>query len=616
MATSQFSDDQFSDLRRKAEDMVASRTVEDAAFDERTLNRLIREVRAAQVELERKNKALVETRKLVEAARERNARLYEKYANLFDFAPNGYLVLDQEGAVQDANQTAAVMLNLPRGKLTGRCMSDFFHNDDHDAFQLLQQKCRERADVRIADLAMVCHGGRRFTAQVQLQAFADTAGRGIEFRMALTDISEKVRVARNLSVLQNIVAVAGRATSSEQLLRENVQQIKSYVGCDAVGIRVRDAEGNIPYHAYEGFSRGFYESESPLSLHTDQCMCAEVIKGRSDARQAYFTSKGSFYINGTSRFLAGVPPEQLDKTRNACNAHGYESVALIPITISETIMGMIHVADRRENQVPLWVVEMLESVGLRIGLALQRFHMQDRLRDSFRELRELSSHLLKIQEDEQRRIAMELHDQTGQDLNVLKLRISAIRNKLRKDQPGLKASCAQILTYTDKIINDVRRLAHGLNPAALEALGLGGALRQMVRELTQYSQLKIKTRIAPLERIADRDIQTGLFRIIQETLSNVYKHARATEVTINAIHTVKGLQIVVRDNGKGFQVKSVKSGEKSMGLATMRLRARMIGARLTIRSRPDHGTRVKIILSGLKRNMQDFPFDAPATEKR
>lgn len=214
------------------------------------------------------------------------------------------------------------------------------------------------------------------------------------------------------------------------------------------------------------------------------------------------------------------------------------------------------------------------------------------------ELRSLSSHMLRAQEDERHRIAMELHDQIGQDLNLLKLRLKTIQNNLRKDQQGLKENCAQTLGYTDKIINDVRRIAHGLNPSGLEDLGLSGAVRQMVSELSCYSRLNIESHITPLETITDRDIQIGLFRIIQEALTNVYKHAKASHVSITATQTSNQMIIVIQDDGNGLSADSShgKGQYNGMGLSTMHLRARMIGAKLLVESKTGTGTCIKVSL--------------------
>ncbi len=600
MATSVIKDS-WSELRRRAREIVA--TASGGSWDslQQDLDDLLHAMQVRQDQLELRNIELSHNHASIEAAKKHYETLYNKYANLFELAPNAYLVVDQAEMICEANLTAAIMLNEPKGNLIGRPMTEFIHHDDQETFHFLKQDCLQSADPHIAELKMVQSGGRRFPAQIQLQSLPRSTQTGLEFRAAILDLSEQVRISANLHLLHQCLEIAVRVPDTQQVLEAYVRQIKGYAECSAVGIRLRDEAGRIPYQAYEGFSEQFYEMESPLSLHSDQCMCITVVKGCCDPTKPYFTPFGSFYINGTTRFLANVPPEQLGRTRNVCNAQGYESVALIPITIDQTISGLIHVADCRENMFPLRVVEVLEQAAMRLGLALQRLHMQSRLSKTVQSLHELSSHLPKAKEEEQHRLAMELHDQTGQDLNVLKLRLRQLRQRLRKDQPGLKQSCTEMLAFNDQIIETVRRMTRGLNPSALEALGLRAAVKQMVREFSDYAGCGIQTDIEPLDRVVSRDTQISLYRIIQEALTNINKHAQATRVSIKAIEDEDActIRVVVEDNGKGFDSREVhvrEGRENGMGLAAMQLRSRMIGAQLTIRSQPGQGTRITVSL--------------------
>lgn len=590
-------------LRTEAEALLAVRATEPQLQLE--IERLMHEMLVSHSELEMLVGTLSKNRALVEEKKKSYEELYKKYANLFELAPNAYLVIDKDGVILEANLTATIMLNAPKAGLIDRCITSFIHRDDQETFQLLKHDCLRSADPHIAELKMVQSGGRRFPAQIQLQSLPSRNHSGIEFRAVILDISEQVRVSANLHLQHQCLEITVRTTDAQALLTAYVKQIRRYARCSAVGIRLLDETGCIPYQAYEGFSDSFYAKESPLSLHTDQCICIEVVKGRSDLFKEHFTPFGSFYINGTSRFLAAAPPQVLARTRNVCNAEGFESVALIPVTIDQSISGLIHVADYRENMFPLRVVEVLEQAAMRLGLALQRLQMQRRLSETVESLNELSSHLLKAQEEEQRRIALELHDQTGQDLNVLKLRLQQLRDRLRKDQPALKKSCTEMLAFTDQIIETVRRMTRGMNPSALEALGLRTAVNQMAREFRDCSPFRITIDIEPLERVAEHETQLGLFRIIQEALTNVNKHAQATQVMIQAVENdiTRAFQLVIEDNGKGFDYKGrhVEEGrERGMGLAAMQLRSRMIGAQLNIQSQPGRGTRITVTLPGLE----------------
>ncbi|MBI4791857.1 MAG: response regulator [Deltaproteobacteria bacterium] len=188
----------------------------------------------------------------------------------------------------------------------------------------------------------------------------------------------------------HLLEILHRHTAIPPLLKEFVREIRAYTGCDAVGIRVLDDEGNIPYHAYEGFSQRFFESESPLSIKSDQCMCINVIRGTADPGLPFYSPGGSFYMNATTPFLATVSEEAKGKTRNVCNATGYESVALVPFRSGGRIMGLIHVADRRENIVPLPIVKLLEQAAMQLGTAFQRARAEGQLKEQEARFRKLS----------------------------------------------------------------------------------------------------------------------------------------------------------------------------------------------------------------------------------
>ena len=528
-----------------------------------------------------------------EAAHRQYERLYRDYAALFNFAPIGYLTIDRDGLIGDINLCAAIMLNAPRSKLVGQFITEYIHHDDQHGFYFQKLLCQKKEDTKAFEIKMKRTDGVLFDAKLQMQLLSPEYGAEPRYSVTLMDISEHVDLSSSYALQQRCLEIATSTDSMRKLLNAYVRTVKDYLKCDAVGIRLRDPQGNIPYQSYDGFSQAFYDSESPLSLHTDECMCIAVIKGNTDPKQPFFSSGGSFYINGTSRFLASVAPEDLGRTRNVCNAHGYESVVLVPISVDNVVQGLIHGADRRENAFPLRVVQTLEAVGSRLGLAIQRFQLQETLNHTVDSLHHLSRHLLTAQEDEQRRIAMELHDGCGQDLNVLKLRLKGLQKRLPSDAADLMQDFDHILKYTDKIINDVRDLAHGLKPAALDALGLSAAAKQVIREFSDNTGIQVETELALLDRIREPNIQVCLFRILQEALTNIAKHAQAARVLVDAVQDGDHLLIRIQDDGIGFNYRARcdSNGEdRGMGLSAMELRCRMINAILSIDSEEGNGT--------------------------
>jgi PAS domain S-box-containing protein len=525
--------------------------------------------------------------------------LYRKYQTLFDFAPAGYLLVDRQGTIREANLTAARLLKTARSELPGRDLATFIRPDSRSRVDQQLRCCMEgegHCDTRVA---MVAVDGHSFTVHLQSQPESDITATDDSICLCFTDISRETALNRDLALMNTCLEITATATGVQPMLDAFVVAIQDYADCDAVGIRLLQPNGSIPYQAYRGFSRRFYESESPLVLGTDQCMCTDVLVGSTSPDKPFFTSWGSFFTNASSRLLASVPPEQLGRTRNVCNAEGYESVALVPVRRGRRIEGLIHVADRGENRLPADVLLMLESTAQRLGLAMERLAIQSELDHKLADLGHLSIKLIQAQEDEQRRIAMELHDQTGQDLSVLKLRAMEIFGHLPDLAPELTEKCHKLEAFIDKIIEDIRRLSHGLSPAALDVLGLTAAVDAMITDFAGYIDWDITTEIAALEEITDPTAQIAVYRIIQEALHNIYKHAGAKRISIRCRRQMDRLMINISDDGKGFDSWSVRNGRdypQGLGLAAMRLRARMIGALLEHTSRPEKGTQVRLDL--------------------
>ena len=228
--------------------------------------------------------------------------------------------------------------------------------------------------------------GETIWSQIIATAIKDKEGNIISAMEVVVPITERKRAEEVLQVSHHFLEIANWHTEMTSLLQEFVVEVQNFTGAAAVGLRILDEEGNIPYQAYEGFSREFYELESPLSTKSDQCMCINVIKGVTDPNLPFYTEGGSFYMNGTTRFLASLSEEEKGRTRNACNRFGYESVALVPIRLGECILGLMHVADPHENMFPLEIVKALEGAAMQVGIAIQRVRSEEEIRKKNEEL--------------------------------------------------------------------------------------------------------------------------------------------------------------------------------------------------------------------------------------
>lgn len=218
------------------------------------------------------------------------------------------------------------------------------------------------------------------------------------------------------------------------------------------------------------------------------------------------------------------------------------------------------------------------------------------LRESEKNLRYLASQLLTTQERERKRISRELHDELGQSLLVLKLQLRTLDQKLAPGQEAVKKDCDHILAHLDQVIENVRRLSRDLSPSILEDLGLSAALRRLIRDFAKHYE--IKEHLVTMDEIDDvfaPGDKINLYRIFQESLTNIGKYAQATRLTISIKRHPDRVSFRVEDNGRGFNLAQVLGGDidgRGLGLAAMEERVRMLGGVLDIRSREGKGTKI------------------------
>ena len=213
---------------------------------------------------------------------------------------------------------------------------------------------------------------------------------------------------------------------------------------------------------------------------------------------------------------------------------------------------------------------------------------EQELRASSEQFRKLTAHLQSVREEERARISREVHDELGQSLTAVKMDLAWLAGRLPGDSQMLKRirSTGQL---ADSIIQSIRRISTELRPAVLD-LGLAAAVEWQVQEFQARSGIQCKVRLLTHELFAP-DVSTTLFRILQETLTNVARHAEATMAEVVLQKQRDRLVLLIRDNGRGFD-QADPSLSKSLGLLGMRERAAILGGRVNISSAPGKGTTV------------------------
>ena len=218
---------------------------------------------------------------------------------------------------------------------------------------------------------------------------------------------------------------------------------------------------------------------------------------------------------------------------------------------------------------------------------------EEELKSSYQQLRQLASHLQDIREEERASMAREIHDELGQQLTGLKLEMSWLSLKLENAEKEIKQKIEEISGLLANTIGTVRKIATELRPRVLDDYGLVEAIKWLNIEYEKRTGIAIQFQSTPDDILLSDNLAIALFRIYQESLTNIMRHASATTVSSFIEIDKEQLTLTVSDNGKGFAPKAIGS-KKTLGLLGMKERTSMLGGTFEIISEPGNGTKLLI----------------------
>ncbi|MBC7905080.1 MAG: PAS domain S-box protein [Gemmatimonadaceae bacterium] len=225
----------------------------------------------------------------------------------------------------------------------------------------------------------------------------------------------------------------------------------------------------------------------------------------------------------------------------------------------------------------------------------EQHQAQNALKDSHDQLRQLASHMEEVREEERIHIAREIHDELGQQLTGIKMDVSWISKKLVSEDESTRQKIKNVMELLDGAVKTVRKISSELRPSLLDDLGLGAAMEWHGEEFGRRSGLNIEF-VAPISHPdLPSNVATGIFRIYQESLTNVARHANATHVFATLQFEEEQLSLTVRDNGQGFDASKIGE-KKTLGLLGIKERALMMDGEYEISSIPGKGTTVSIVV--------------------
>jgi PAS domain S-box-containing protein len=533
---------------------------------------------------------ITESKRAAEALQEVNNRL----RTLVEACPLAIIARNLAGQIISWNPAAERMFGWTRDEVIGGSLPTIPPGEE-EASEILDQSKMEGETKLGLELRRQRRDGSLIDVSLSSAPLQDGAGHMTGTMGIIEDITERKRmeetlrkVSRALKAITECHQALIRATNEAELLNEVCRIIVEVGGYRMawVGYAESDAAKSIRPVAQEGFADGYVEKL--------QLTWANQSRGRGPVGKAIRRGKPVICRDTcVDRDLAFI--------REEARKRGYASILALPLRDTRTFGSLaIYAVDPDAFDQEEIDLLMGLSNDLAFGIAALRARQERQraeaaLKATGQELRLLASRLLSFQEQERRRVARELHDELGQALTVLKIHLVAIEEQLSADQQPLKAGCEQMLSYIDTVIENVRRLAWDLSPSSLEDLGLSSSLGYLVDEICRNHNMQSSVVMDEIDNLFPPETKINIYRIFQESLTNIVKHARASRVEVDVHHVDGKVSFMIHDDGRGFDLSralSRKSAKRSLGLTAMNERALMAQGSLQIASQKGYGTTI------------------------
>jgi signal transduction histidine kinase len=298
---------------------------------------------------------------------------------------------------------------------------------------------------------------------------------------------------------------------------------------------------------------------------------------------------GTIAANGEPNMLP-----DLDSAEGQLNPHLMENARAlwgVPLRTADDVIGVLVIGFPKPYQWLPTEQDLLRAIAHRSALAIQRAHITDTLREREMRIAELSAHLLRAQEQERKRISRELHDETGQALMVIRLYLGMLEASVTARSS--KAKIHETLEVVDRTIEGIRRIIGRLSPLVLQELGLIAAIRKEAKDLAKSTGVKARVAVSDSVGRLVPEVETAIYRVVQEALHNVAKHANAKSANIHMTRDHGLLHLSIEDDGGGIN-PVVNPQRPSFGMAGMRERISALGGTMQVKSRRGQGTRIEV----------------------
>jgi signal transduction histidine kinase len=382
----------------------------------------------------------------------------------------------------------------------------------------------------------------------------------------------------DLVALSRVSAAISGLHELDAILRIGLDNVLNIMNGTVGGIMLLDEPSQtLSYRVYHGLSDK-YAGEMRLKL-------GEGIAGKVAQ-------------SGRAVLLEDISSEPDAARIDLISSEGLRAFLSVPLRAKDNVLGVMNVASYVPHRFTKEDVHLLHSIGDQLGTAIEQAILNERLRKARERLRKLARQNLVAEEEERRRIARELHDETSQSLSGIALQLEALIEMSAKSgnqDAQFIAGLKKVQSLTVQVHKEVSRVISNLHPTVLDTLGLVAAARQHAKNSLQPLNINVTVEVKGTEMRFQPDVEAALFRVVQGTIGNIIKHSKAKNASIVLVYQPDEFSLSIRDDGQGFDVSKLTDIEESgrgRGLFSMRERIGFLGGTSGVESKIGAGTMV------------------------
>jgi len=510
--------------------------------------------------------------------------------DVVDSVEDELLVIDAEHRIRFANSAVRGRSTAGGDWPIGHLCYEVLHQRDRPCSSPLWD-CPLRHVLASGSVSTIIHPVRVLEAErylkVSVYPLRDSEGNMdavVELRRDVTaerDLELQIlRRHHQLLALSRISSAISGLHDLDAILRIALDSVLEIINGAIGGILLLDeASGTLYYRVYRGVSPKYAE-EMRMAL-------GEGVAGRVAQ-------------SGEPLLLEDISKDPRTVRPDLVSAHGIKGVVSIPLKVKDRVVGVMNVASTVAGRFGADDVSLLNSIGDYLGTTIEQAKLYERLARAGERYEALLRHALTAQEEERKRIARELHDETSQALTSLTLSLQAIIGMAEMKGIGDRELMDMLRKTQSQAVytgNEIVKLMKELRPTLLDELGMSAAIHRYAKDTLQPGGINVSAEFKGTDERLPVEVEVTLFRVAQGAIGNILEHSEAKQASINLECTETECILQIQDNGKGFDVSKlieVESSGRGAGLFTMKERVKLVGGRCRVESRPGRGTNVVV----------------------